>query len=188
MNKVFIGGSRRVSRLTPAVRARLDKIIEKGLPVIIGDANGADKAVQQYLHSKRYDKVEVFCSGTACRNNLGHWDTRLIHADTHHRGRQFYAAKDRAMADEANYGLMVWDGKSTGTLLNVLRLLRQEKKVVVYNVPHRRFSELATYEQWHTFIASQDGGLRSEAEQRAALEDRAYGKRDQASLFAMTPR
>ena len=58
--KVFIGGSRRVSRLDAPVRVRLDKIVEKGLPVIIGDANGADKAVQQYLFSKHYDKVEVF--------------------------------------------------------------------------------------------------------------------------------
>jgi hypothetical protein len=186
MKKVFIGGSRRVSRLNSAVRARLDKIIENELPVIIGDANGADKAVQQYLHSKHYNNVEVFCSGTVCRNNLGHWHTRLISTDTHNRGRQFYAAKDRAMADEAAYGLMVWDGKSTGTLLNVLRLLRQEKKVAIYNVSQRRFSELKTYDQWQSFIAAH--GVRSEAEQGAALEDRAYSKADQATFPAMTPR
>jgi len=186
--KVFIGGSRRVSRLSAAIRTRLDKIIEKGLPVIIGDANGADKAVQQYLSSKYYDKVEVFCSGSTCRNNIGHWETRLIDADKHNRGRQFYAAKDRAMASEATYGLMVWDGKSTGTLLNVLRLLRQAKKVVVYNVPERRFTELKSYNQWPGFIASHGPGLRSEAELMATLEDRAETQRDQASLLALNPR
>ena len=182
--KVFIGGSRRVSRLNAAVHARLDKIMENGLPVIIGDANGADKAVQQYLSSKHYDKVEVFCSGLACRNNIGHWDTRLIHADKHNRGRQFYAAKDRAMTTEATYGLMVWNGKSTGTLLNILRLLRQAKKVVVYNVPKRQFTELKSYDQWQSFIAAHGPGLRGETEQMAALEDRAHS---QARLLPLTP-
>lgn len=185
MTKVFLGGSRRVSRFGAEIRTRLDKIMEKGLPVIVGDANGADKAIQQYLFSKHYEHVEVFCSGSACRNNVGHWHTRLIDTDPHDRGRRFYAAKDRAMAHEATYGLMVWDGKSTGTLLNVLRLLRQDKKVVVYNVPERRFSELKAYEQWHSFIAAYGAGLRSETEQKAALEDRAY-KRDQPGLLPRT--
>ena len=186
MMKVFIGGSRRVSRLGAPVHARLDKIIEKGLAVIVGDANGADKAVQQYLFSKRYDKVEVFCSGTACRNNVGDWHKRLIQTATHEKGLQFYTAKDRAMSSEATYGFMVWDGKSTGTLLNVLRLLRQGKKVVVHNVPERRFSELKSYQQWHSFVAPYDVTLRSETEHKAALEDREY-KPDQPRLLPMTP-
>lgn len=46
MRKVFIGGSRRVSRLHADVRRRLDRIVEKRLPVLAGDANGADKAHQ----------------------------------------------------------------------------------------------------------------------------------------------
>ena len=45
--KVFVGGSRHVSRLNERVRERLDKIIQKRLPILIGDASGADKAVQQ---------------------------------------------------------------------------------------------------------------------------------------------
>jgi predicted Rossmann fold nucleotide-binding protein DprA/Smf involved in DNA uptake len=47
MTKVFIGGSRAVSRLSEPVLARLDRrTIAKGLSVVIGGANGADKAVQ----------------------------------------------------------------------------------------------------------------------------------------------
>jgi hypothetical protein len=46
---VFIGGSRHITRLEAVGRRRLDRIVEKGLPVVIGDANGADKAVQRYL-------------------------------------------------------------------------------------------------------------------------------------------
>lgn len=187
MKKVFIGGSRRVSRLGAPIRARLDKIMEKGLAVIVGDANGADKAVQQYLFSKHYENVEVFCSGTACRNNLGDWQIRQITAGMHDRGRRFYAAKDRAMASEATYGLMVWDGKSSGTLLNVLRLLRQDKKVVVYSVPDHQFTELKAYEQWPSFIVAHNAALRSETELAAKLEDRAYDKHDQPRLPSLTP-
>jgi len=174
MSKIFIGGSRHVSRLGAPIRARLDTIIEKGLPVIVGDANGADKAVQQYLFTKSYDQVEVFCSGKVCRNNVGGWKTREITVDPRERGYRFYAAKDREMAREADFGFMVWDGKSTGTLLNVLRLLRQDKKVVIYSVPEHKFAELKAFEQWDEFIAPYSSEVRQETEQRAVLEDRTY--------------
>ena len=78
MTKVFIGGSRRISRLDAEVKRRIDRMIEKRLPVIVGDANGADKAVQDYLRTKDYDLVEVFCSGDSCRNNRGGWPTRTV--------------------------------------------------------------------------------------------------------------
>lgn len=188
MSKVFIGGSRHVSRLAAPVRARLDTIIEIGLPVIVGDANGADKAVQQYLFSKRYENVEVFCSGSECRNNVGHWRTRQIDTRVRNKRRAFYTAKDRAMTREATYGFMVWDGKSTGTLLNVRRLLRQNKKVVVYNVPEHRFVELQAPDQWASFIAPYRASLRSKAEQKAAREDRTDRRRDHPLFRWLPPR
>jgi hypothetical protein len=187
MTTVFIGGSRRVSRLGAGVRTRLDTIMEKGFPVIVGDANGADKAVQQYLSGKSYEHVEVFCSGTVCRNNLGHWHTRQIKTDPKDKDFRFYAAKDRVMAREADFGLMIWDGKSTGTLLNVLRLLRQQKKVVVYNVPERRFSELKAGDDWQGFVATLAPELRGEMEQKARIEERTYGTREQPTLLPVTP-
>ncbi|MGH9387438.1 MAG: hypothetical protein ACRD2N_24500 [Vicinamibacterales bacterium] len=53
---VFVAGSRQISRLPAEVRARLDTVIEKGFQILVGDANGADKAVQRYLAapSKRF--------------------------------------------------------------------------------------------------------------------------------------
>ena len=73
MTKVFIAGSRKISKLSVEVLQRLDEIVAKRLPVVIGDAAGVDKSVQQYLHGKNYRHVEVFCSGTRCRNNVGDW-------------------------------------------------------------------------------------------------------------------
>lgn len=171
MTTVFIGGSRHVSHLFPEVRQRLDTIVEKKLPVLIGDANGADKAVQQYLHGKHYANVEVFCAGSVCRNNVGNWKLRRVSSETRERNFDFYAAKDRLMSQQATLGLMIWDGKSVGTLLNVLRLLRKKKKAVVYHVPERQFWELRKESEWVSFVSRCDAELRNKVEQKATLED-----------------
>ncbi len=181
--RMFVSGSRQVSRLNADVRRRLDRIIERGVPVVIGDANGVDKAVQTYLHKKGYGGVEVFCSGAECRNNVGGWSERHVPVAAGARGFAFYAAKDAAMAQEASVGLMIWDRKSVGTLLNVSRMVDQHKTAVVYVVPEKRFLDLKTNADWEALLASGGLVLRSEFERRAgALVGAGVGKR-QADLF-----
>src|SRR5271170_2059874 len=107
----------------------------------------------------------------AARNNVGGWRVRKISATGTRRGSlDFYTEKDRAMTDAATVGLMVWDGKSAGTLLNALRLLNQRKNVVVYVAPAKQFRELKSLAQWSAFIAGCGGDLRHKVEQRAASE------------------
>jgi len=154
MTKVFIGGSRRVSRLNVDVRRRIDRIIEQGFPVLVGDANGVDKAVQKYLQSQGYKAVEVFCSAGECRNNLGKWPIRAIATSQARRNFDFYAAKDEQMAQEASVGFMIWDGESVGTLANAARLLRQGKKVVVYSTPAKRFLALRAEADWQRLASN----------------------------------
>lgn len=170
MNKVFVGGSRRISRLSAEVRQRLDRIIDNSLDVIIGDANGADKAVQAYLSEKGYSAVEVFCSGSECRNNVASWPVRSISADKRRRS-SFYSTKDRAMADEASYGLMIWDGKSIGTLMNVFRLVQRDKPVVVFVAPDKQFSELKDWDAWKGFIAAYAPTMEWRLRERAVGEE-----------------
>ena len=74
------------------------------------------------------------------------------------------------MAQEATVGLMMWDGKSIGTLLNVFRLLSLKKKAVIYTVPEKKFREFKNSAEWENFIASYDIGLPREVEKRAMLE------------------
>lgn len=174
--KVFIAGSRRVSRLNADVRRRLDNIIDKRLPVIVGDANGVDKAVQRYLRSKRYDLVEVFCAGDRCRNNLGGWPVRTIQANGKTKNFSFYATKDRAMAEEASYGLMIWDGKSIGTLMNIARLVRQGKTVLVYTVPEKRFTSLKTKADWNAFVSRCTTDLQERIERESTADARTTQK------------
>ena len=141
--KVFIAGSRRLSRLNNDVRRRIENIVDRGFTVIVGDANGADKAVQQYLSSRNYSNVVVFCMEGGCRNNVGGWPTRTIKAaDPGRRDFAYYSTKDRAMAEEADYGLMLWDGQSRGTLTDIVDLVRKGKPVVIYLAPDKSFYTL----------------------------------------------
>ena len=144
MKSVFIGGSRRLSRLNAEVRGRLDDVMAKQLAVVIGDANGADKAVQSYLMESRFPHVRVFCTGGGCRNNLGNWTLVAIKPPHRTRDFEYFTAKDAAMAEEADYGLMLWDGESAGTLVNVARLVSAGKPVVLYTAPSRSFLTLRT--------------------------------------------
>jgi hypothetical protein len=116
MATVFVAGSRQISRLPAEVRSRLDTMIEKGFQILVGDANGADKAVQRYLADRSYPHVLVHCMKDHCRNNVGNWPTREVAAPRGARGFDYYSLKDRAMAAAAEYGLMLWDGKSRGTV------------------------------------------------------------------------
>lgn len=149
---VFIGGSRAISKLNPAIRARLDDLIHRGCTILIGDANGADKAVQQYLAESRYANVMVFCM-EKCRNNVGRWPTRHIEPPGARKDFSYYAAKDVAMSHEAQCGVMLWDAKSKGTLQNMLRLIEAGKRTLVYFAPTRDFHVLANEQDLQTLLA-----------------------------------
>jgi hypothetical protein len=184
MNGIFIGGSRSVTRLDAEILARLDRIIEQRLPVLVGDADGVDKAVQEYLRTKGYPAVEVFCSGGRCRNNVGGWPVRAVRSTGTRRDFAFYAAKDRQMAEEATRGLMLWDGRSKGTLMNVLRLVRQGKDVVVYSAPAGRFMELRSEPDLNDFLARCPGDLRQQVEKEPRFEARQQNLAGRTRLLA----
>ncbi len=170
-NTIFIGGSRHLSRLPTEIKHRLDNVMNSGHQVILGDANGADKAVQKYFHDASYAKVTVFCSGNRVRNNLGPWPTRMIVAPKTAKGFQFYAAKDREMAREADFGLMIWDAQSSGTVLNVLRLMRAGKIAVLFNVPDKRAINIKTPDDWHNFLNHCDSTLLHDLRARATPDE-----------------
>jgi len=74
------------------------------------------------------------------------------------------------MSAAAGYGFMIWDGESVGTLLNVVRLLRQDKKVVVYLASKKRFVDLRNLDDWDSFVVDCSADLRARVEHEAALE------------------
>jgi hypothetical protein len=153
---VFIAGSRQISRLPADVKGRIDTMVEKGFQILIGDANGADKAIQRYLAEKAYPNVLVHCMENHCRNNVGNWPTRQIAAPPGVRGFDYYSLKDLAMAGAAEYGLMLWDGKSKGTINNVLTLSKRNKPVVVYVALSKKFHTVRALEDLKDVLAKGD--------------------------------
>ncbi|HWP37354.1 MAG TPA: hypothetical protein VNL18_07350 [Gemmatimonadales bacterium] len=142
MTAVFVGGSRRVSRLNQAIRKRLDELMSRGLSVYVGDANGADRAIQRYLAASHYKSVTVFAVESHLRNNEGDWHVQFVAPPKNAKGYDLYAAKDRVMAELADAGVMLWDGRSRGTLENIRALLLDDKPIALYYAPKRKFLSL----------------------------------------------
>lgn len=133
MTAVFIAGSISIKSLDAKVKQRIDNIIAQDYSILVGDADGVDSSIQSYLCEANAGNTLVYCSGSAPRNNLGRWPVKSIEVGELKPGsRAFFTAKDVAMAKDADFGLMVWDSKSSGTLSNVIELLLRNKKSVVF--------------------------------------------------------
>lgn len=76
------------------------------------------------------------------------------------------------MASEATVGLMLWDGESRGTLMNVLRLSLQRKPVVVYVGPKKAFVEVRTHAGFEALVARLDHESLQRLRAQAANEER----------------
>ena len=91
-----------------------------------------------------------------CRNNIGNWPTRDVPAPQGARGFAYYATKDQVMVDAADYGLMLWDGESKGTLNSAINMVRQNKPVVVYLAPRKSFQNLRSAVDLNALLAHCD--------------------------------
>ncbi|MDR0306486.1 MAG: hypothetical protein LBI42_06585 [Chitinispirillales bacterium] len=128
---VFISGSISIGELPKEAIAKLDSIIGKEINVLVGDAKGIDLQVQKYFHKKNYPNVTVYFAGKQIRNNVGSWKTKSIQTNIAVKNRLFYTEKDKAMVADTDYGLMIWDGKSKGTLNNIKAMQEAQKKFYV---------------------------------------------------------
>jgi len=183
MTKVFFSGSRRLAKLNRAVRERADAIIAQGFTVLVGDADGADAAMQEYLSGRQYGKVIVFCTGPVCRNNVGHWPARQVTPEAGvRRGFRYYALKDERMAQEATYGFVMWDGRSKGTFNNIVNLLRQSKKVLVYFSPSKVFHCLTTRRDLASLLADRGPQALAELERELRIKKGKTSRETQLTL------
>jgi adenine-specific DNA-methyltransferase len=86
------------------------------------------------------------------------------------------------MSREADYGLMIWDGKSAGTLMNAFRLVRQGKRVSIFESQHNRFQELHNESEWKDFFSTCSDELKLRIEKLSA-SDPEIARPVQASLL-----
>lgn len=151
--KIFVAGAKSVKMINEDVKKRLLSISEKCYDVLVGDCYGIDTAVQDYFISLRYSKVTVYASNGIARNNLGNWPIHAVPVAEGIKGFDFYRQKDIAMASEADYGFMIWDGKSKGTLNNIISLVNQDKTVLIYLVHAGKMITVRTLEELNTLIS-----------------------------------
>jgi hypothetical protein len=136
--KVFIAGPRAVKALSESVIEILSRIKENQLTVLVGDANGVDRLVQKYFADEQYPNVHVYASNGRARNNVGGWTVNNVKVLSNVKGFNFYAQKDIQMAQDADNGFMIWNGKSKGTLNNIINLTAQNKKIKIYFMPDKK--------------------------------------------------
>lgn len=184
MTTVFIAGSINIKHLDPKVKERINNIVASEFDVVVGDAGGADTSIQEYLLSLSLSKTTIYCSGANPRNNLGKWPARSV-ATKHAEGaRAFFTAKDIVMAEAADYGLMIWDAKSTGTLSNVIELLSRKKKTLVFVNKEKSFKVVASVSQLEDLVSVMSDHAKQKADAKIKLFDRiSLLKHDQAELF-----
>lgn len=143
MSKVFISGSISTKTLPNGVLESLKKIQNNNMTILVGDADGIDKVIQNHFKKNNYDNIHVYSIYSSPRNlSSKTFQTKFVNVApeiTKERERQTY--KDEAMSVDSNYSLVVWDGKSKGSHKNIIRALSLDKKVKVYLSNEDRFIE-----------------------------------------------
>lgn len=169
MTTVFIAGSISISRLHEKVADRINKIVSSDFNVVVGDADGADTSIQECLQRYHAGKVTVYCTGDSPRNNVAEWPVHRVVSKAKAGTRAYFTAKDLEMARHSDYGLMVWDCKSTGTLSNVIELLREKKKSVVFVNKNKDFATVSDKGGLERLVAFMSDHARAKAEEKIGL-------------------
>lgn len=185
MTTVFIAGSIRIKNLDFRVKERIDNIISSNGKIVMGDAKGADLSIQTYLYENNYLNAVVYCSGNHPRHNIGNWPICKVHSNSTVGSRAFFTAKDLKMSEDADFGLMIWDAKSTGTLSNVIELLKQNKKSVVFVNKLKEFRKIASVTDLKELTKCMSEHAITKANQKINLFDNIDGLDPrQLSMFA----
>ncbi len=172
MTTVFISGSMKIKNINPLVLNRIENIVKSSFDIIVGDADGVDNSIQAFLKEKSYEKVVVYCSGQFARNRLGSWTVEKVVTEEKENSRKFYSAKDIEMANKCDFGLMIWDSKSTGTLSNVLRLLKQEKKSLVFVNKNKSFIKITSIKDLEHLISFMSDNVFQKADKKISLNNK----------------
>lgn len=143
---VFVSGSSKTqdpdsayyrANLPKAVSSELDRRMKNGDKILVGDAPGIDRQVQDYLNKANYNNVEIYGPGKSVRYQANSkWKSNPIDAPEFEEGsKEWLAKKDKAMSDAADEGLaIILDEGAKATRKNIERLLADNKPVQVYEL------------------------------------------------------
>jgi hypothetical protein len=165
-------GSRDILELPGPVIERIGAIVAAEHGVLIGDASGADAEMQSLLAGYNYEHVGVFHAGPEPRNNLGDWAAYPVPPPDGAEDSAADAGKNREMARRADFGLMVWDGASPGTCLNVLRLAMKGSPCVVCDMMRGMMATVRNTTDWRSMLRHADPEVRRDVEARVSENER----------------
>jgi hypothetical protein len=143
---VFISGSSKTQfddspyyrkELPTPIQDQIQKYMKQGKTILVGDAPGIDRQVQDYLNQNGYNNVEIYSPGKEVRYNANSkWKTNLVDVpDAEEGSGEWLAGKDKAMTERADEGLaIVLDNGSQATRNNVSRLEEQGKNCDVFQL------------------------------------------------------
>ena len=143
---VFVSGSSKTQsedseyyrkELPKEIKSELKEHIKNSDKILVGDAPGVDRQVQDYLKKKNYSYVEVYGPGKQVRYSADKkWKTHPVDAPEFEEGsKEWLAKKDKAMADAADEGLaIVIPNGASATRKNVDRLLADNKDVLLFEL------------------------------------------------------
>lgn len=184
MHKVFISGSMAIKNINPEVLERINNVIDSGYQVLVGDADGVDTSIQSYLLERNAQSVMVYCTGEQPRNNVGKWTVNRTQTNYSPGTRAYFTAKDLVMADECDYGLMIWDTKSTGTLSNAIELLKRNKKSLVFVNKAKIFIKIKSVSDLEDLISYMSDTAKEKADKKIGFKSTIESfKNEQSSLF-----
>lgn len=141
---VFISGSSKTQfedsgyyrkELPKAIQNKIDDYMKDHAHIIVGDAPGIDRQVQDYLNEKGYDAVEIYGPGKQVRYAANSkWKTNPVDApEFEEMSPEWLRKKDVAMTNDATEGLaVVLDNGAQATRNNVERLRGQGKTAEVF--------------------------------------------------------
>lgn len=158
---VFISGTQFVNtdkrwELPETVQESLDNLMSEGAAILIGDCMGVDLRVQEYLKDHKYQNVKIYVSGSksSTRNNVGKWEE--VHFRTNYQTMYaFRIEKDFRMAEDADFGIALWDGESKGTFTNMVYLASQGKSCRVFLIKESRWVNIENIEDLEAFVGEE---------------------------------
>ena len=124
---IFLGGSKIINYLLPAIDEKIIEFMNLGHNIIIGDCMGADLQMQKVLEENNFKKVVVYYSGDRPRFNLGNWKTKQVSSNKYLSDYERQKLKDNQMAIDCDFGYMLLNGQTKGTMANINELLEQNK-------------------------------------------------------------
>ena len=177
---VFAFGCENVNELAPAVKRKLDEFMKERSTVYVGNREGTEELVQDYLRKKEYEDVTIVTTpdddfkakmkGRYLFPSEDDPEWLNICIGKRSKDKKMYRKKmlnglfdDRKnyeyMIEECvcGYGLTVWDGKSSDVFLNILDMIFLSGNVWVLMTGENGLKEIRTFEDVQKLLPAKKG-------------------------------